>query len=527
MSLPMSSYHDNFNAAYIPPNREVNLPYDQDLFKTISEGTEQELLELLSFGVSVNIRDNFNNTPLHAALIKGNIGMARALLKYGADVDALGFNGKSPLHLSVVSKNLVQLLLKHQPNFTLQDDEGNWILHYFLRLPNWWEDLDIRSAIKSVLSAVMNVNIPNKAGESPLHKIITEARPDSSGYMEIILDFLNCKPNVSTPMRNGQSLLGVFLENTNILLKDTSKWGAPEWVHAGFRCLEEFLILGANPNFTFRSQPLVHYCLKTGIFREGCSSESFLVRLLEEAYLDISGSDGNYPLHTALARNDHRWDGNPKFPICKVTSTFIDRQVDVNKPNRAGESPLELWLTGQGYRPPAVLKKVSILLIEAGASTTVTTTDGKSLFNFITSQTREPRIFLTRTLLEADIRAQPLEDDAVAGSEWGELWRSAWKQSHWSFVRKSLTELDDLNSRPKTKYFMECAFLIVAERLLERHRSRLRSFLEKELVRESVVKNYEEYCTILRDCRERKADIDVSFYTFLLDVSDLMSCNED
>lgn len=29
-----------------------------------------------------------------------------------------------------------------------------------------------------------------------------------------------------------------------------------------------------------------------------------------------------------------------------------------------------------------------------------------------------------------------------------------------------------------------------------------------------------KYCAILRDCRERKADVDVSFYTFLLDIMD-------
>ncbi|PMD43725.1 ankyrin, partial [Hyaloscypha variabilis F] len=117
----MPSFHDNFNAPYIPPNQEVDLPSGQDLFKAISEGTENELLVHLSSGASVNIRDNLNNSPLHAAITKGNISMAKALLKYGADVDAIGFKGKTPLHLSVVSKNLVQLLLKHQPNMSLQD----------------------------------------------------------------------------------------------------------------------------------------------------------------------------------------------------------------------------------------------------------------------------------------------------------------------------------------------------------------------------------------------------------------------
>ncbi|PVH79714.1 ankyrin [Cadophora sp. DSE1049] len=517
-SLPMPSFHDNFNAPYIPPNKDADLPSSQDLFKIISEGTEQELLEHLSFGASVNTRDNFNNSPLHTAIMKGNIGMAKALLKYGADVDATGFNGKSPLHLSVVSKNMVQLLLKHQPNLSLQDDEGNSILHYLVRLPNWWSDLDIRTAIKSVLFAGVDINIQNSAGESPFHRIIAEAIPASPGYMEIILEFLNCKPDVTTPMRNSQGLLGVFLENTDILQKET--WESPpEWVQTGFRCLEQFLVAGANPNFTFHSQKLLHYCLETGKFREGEQSESFLMHLLEEADYNIPGSEGSLLLHAALARCK-LWS-DQYFPICKVMTALIARQVDVNKANRAGASPLELWLTGS--RPRPVLMKVTTLLTEAGASSTTTTTAGKSHFDLFTSQTRECRIFLTKTLLEADIKAQQPENNAAAASEWVEVWRSAWNPSLWSIAKASLTKLEYLDSRPKSKFFMECAFLVIAERLLKRHQSRLRLVLEKKLEKGSAVEDYEEYYAILKDCRERKADIDVSFYTFLLDLMDFQS----
>jgi ankyrin repeat protein len=516
-SQPIPSFHENFNAPYIPPNQELYLPSGQDLFRTISEGTEKELLQHLSSGASVNIRDNLNNLPLHAAVTKGNVGMAKALLKYGANVDATGFKGKTPLHLSVVSKNLVQLLLKHQPNTSLQDDEGNSILYYLLLLPNWWSDLDIQTAIKSVLSAGVNINTQNRAGESPLHRIIAEAIPASPGYMDIMLEFLKCKPDVTTPMRNGQALLGVFLENTSILQKDTERWVAP-WVKTGFRCLEQFLVAGANRNLTFHSQPLLHYCLESGKFRDGGPSENFLVHLLEEADLDIPGSDGNYPLHMALARRSRRWTRDAPFPNWKATSALMARQVSVNKPNRAGASPLEIWLTG--YPPQVTVNKVTTLLVEAGASSTITTTAGKTLFDLPTYQSRESRLFLTRTLLEADIKAQQPENDAAAGSEWVEVWRSTWKQSLWSIAKANLTRLDYLEFRPRSKDYMECAFLVIAERLLERHRSRLKSFLEKDLEKGSVIENYEEYCAILRDCRERKADIDISFYTFLLDIMD-------
>jgi len=514
-ALSIPTAQDNFSAASIPlmpSNEDAHLPLGQDLFKTISHGTEEELLEQLWSGASVNIRDNLNNSPLHVAIMKGNIGMVKALLKYDADVNATGFQGKMPLHLSVVSKRLVQLLLKHQPDLSVQDNQGNSILHCLLRLPNWWNNLDIEHSIKSVLSAGVDINIPNITGESPLHKLIVEAITKSQGYMDIILEFLNCRPDVSTPVRNGQALLSVFLENTNIF---HGWWNLPALKETGFKCLERFLAAGANPNLMFRSQPLLHCCLEESSIPEGRTAEQFLVHLIEVADLKIPSSDGSYPLHMVLSRGGSE-RVNP-FPYYKVISALIARGVDVNEQTKAGASPLEIWLTNS-YKTQPTLNKIITLLMEAGASCMITTTGGKTLFDLFTYKSREHRVILTRTLLESDLKVRSPANDDVTVSEWARLWRSAGKASHWRTANASLTKLEHLNFRPRSRDFMKYAFVIVAEFLLKRHRTRLESWLEKNLEKESVLEDYEEYCAILRDCRERKAEIDVSFYTFLLDI---------
>jgi hypothetical protein len=93
-------------------------------------------------------------------------------------------------------------------------------------------------------------------------------------------------------------------------------------------------------------------------------------------------------------------------------------------------------------------------------------------------------------------------------------------ESLWHHAKAGLTALEATDSRPNIKDFMGCAFLVVAEHLLERHRSQLRLWLRGDLERETVKENFEEYCAILRDCRERKAEVDPSYYAFLLDIMD-------
>lgn len=52
--------------------------------------------------MSPNLRDSYNATPLHFAVLKLELMNVQLLLKYGADVNAQDKLGQSPLHLAIV-----------------------------------------------------------------------------------------------------------------------------------------------------------------------------------------------------------------------------------------------------------------------------------------------------------------------------------------------------------------------------------------------------------------------------------------
>ena len=53
-----------------------------------------------NYSTIINIGDRYDNTPLHAAAMKGFSGIVRMLLEYGAKLDPVNDEDLTPLHLS-------------------------------------------------------------------------------------------------------------------------------------------------------------------------------------------------------------------------------------------------------------------------------------------------------------------------------------------------------------------------------------------------------------------------------------------
>jgi ankyrin repeat protein len=520
---PNKSLNERLTTEYVNTFQEVDFPSRQSLFNAISHGVEDDVTKLLSTGTSVHVRDGINNSPLHAAILKGNTVIVKYLLNYGADIDAIGFKRKTPLHLAIASKPLVKLLLKHSPKPSLQDDEGNTALHYLLNTKDWWTNMDATPTIKSILSSGADINIANRLGDSPLHRVVSDANPSSDKYMEFVSEFLDHDPDVSSPMRNGLSPLSVFLSKSEIFSQCQTFWyrGPPNWIKTGYSCLGKFLTAGADPNMIFRSKPLIIEYLSNGFFVEDDTSGKVLQKLIQKANINVLGPGGNGPLHLALGRVNPqtRRSSSWSFGTYAITAALISRNSNVNQINDDGASPLEILLRGGRHESDRTVK-VALLLVEAGADPMMPTSTGGTHLDMLTWLPSYDQISLTRAFLKWGGVAQENATSTPVRSEWVEIWHTAWKQPLWEGAKARLSELQQSRSRLQTAHFMECASLVLAEHQLEMHKSELKRWQDNLVEKELVAKDYEDYCAILRDCRERGIKVDVSWYVFLLDLMD-------
>lgn len=102
------------------------------------------------FGIDVrdvNSRSHYNDQVLHMACISGNVPDVLAILDAGADIDAIGEGGMTPLHYAVLHDQLdiVKLLLDKGADFKIHDNDGCTALQLAIDL----EKTDIKKIFES------------------------------------------------------------------------------------------------------------------------------------------------------------------------------------------------------------------------------------------------------------------------------------------------------------------------------------------------------------------------------------------
>ncbi|HCS23323.1 MAG TPA: ankyrin repeat domain-containing protein [Alphaproteobacteria bacterium] len=97
-----------------PLRAEITTSVQMQLLAAVSTGCVKTAAQLVAAGVSVNMGDEDDDTPLTLAVARSNPDMVDFLLKAGADVNLPGVGGKSPLRVAIDTAaplGVVKLLL--------------------------------------------------------------------------------------------------------------------------------------------------------------------------------------------------------------------------------------------------------------------------------------------------------------------------------------------------------------------------------------------------------------------------------
>ena len=121
---------------------------------------------LLNHGANVNIRDNYDNTPLmYCGFVTGCADIAELLLQHGADVNIQNEDGATALMCSCVERfiDIVKLVLQYDADVNIRDNLGVTALMHSCRIEN--ADINI---VKLLLKRNADIDVQNKAGETVL-----------------------------------------------------------------------------------------------------------------------------------------------------------------------------------------------------------------------------------------------------------------------------------------------------------------------------------------------------------------------
>ena len=116
-----------------PPTPKVEAP-TASIHQAAYKGDSETIDQHYAAGTDIDLRNQWNATPLHYAARAGKPTSAKALVGHGADVNAKNDDGDTPLHYAASKGNpvIVTLLVQKKANVNEQDGEGLTPLHLSL-----------------------------------------------------------------------------------------------------------------------------------------------------------------------------------------------------------------------------------------------------------------------------------------------------------------------------------------------------------------------------------------------------------
>jgi ankyrin repeat protein len=339
----------------------------------IARGEVEQAEKLLRWNPRlVDPMDPPERRPLHVACEMQQLGSAKLLIRYGADLNRRDQHVRTPLHNAVQTGNvaIVRLLLENGAEVDLEDDSKLTPLHNAVRegtpelvslLLDKGARLDYRHA---------------HSGRSPLHFA------SCGGNLKVVEMLAARGANACAVSIDGHSAVydairGEHYETAEFLLAK----GAPLDFVSAAGLGEEKFVSAALDGLKAVDAPLqrMPHIVRPSADGKGaamhvaaCGGRTAVVRLLLDAGVAVHGSEGwGNPLHDAVQRNREG-----------VVRLLLARGADINAKNQHGKSPLYV---AAYHRQHAMAR----LLLKMGADINQANSDGETVVYYLAAPVEE------------------------------------------------------------------------------------------------------------------------------------------
>jgi ankyrin repeat protein len=286
-----------------------------------------------------------NATPLHLAVERRHVKVARFLLECGADVTAQNEKGSTPLHVASEQGNLevASVLVERGADVTAQNKERSTPLH----LASRWGNLKVASML---VERGADVTAQDKEGWTPLHLASQWGIPEvASMLVERGADVTAQDKERSTPLhlvsRWGNLEVATMLVERGAYMTAQNEQGwtplhlASEW--GNLEVASMLVERGADVTAQDKegSTPL-HLASRWGQLE--------VATMLVERGADSTAQDkdGSTPLHLASTRP--YWDQGPQQGRADIACILLRHGADVTAQDKDGRTPLDLASSDQG-----------------------------------------------------------------------------------------------------------------------------------------------------------------------------------
>jgi len=277
------------------------------LFSYSGSGNIKKIKLFLALGANVNAKGSRGETPLHDACQYGHLEVVKELIRVGANCSAKNSNGDTPLHDACQYGHLevVKELIKVGANCSAKNSNGDTPINYACIDGNL-------NVVKELIEKIVDVNVENSKKVTPLHDAC------QYGHLEVVKELIKAGANCSAKNSNGDTPLYLAFRDDHFEV-------VKELIRAGVDLEDKNNVISIATSQEAQIMPQEEDRLKVALISNSPRGNAKKVKLLLALGGDVNQVDskGFTLLHIASL------SGN-----LQVVKTLISAGADVNAQNQ-------------------------------------------------------------------------------------------------------------------------------------------------------------------------------------------------